>query len=233
MGQKVHPIGIRLGVVKKHNANWYASPKQYAEFLLADLQVREFLSVRLKAASVSKVLIERPSENARITISTARPGVLIGKKGEDVERLRRDVAKLMKMPVQINIDEIRKPDLDAKLVAEGIASQLERRVMFRRAMKRAVQNSMRAGAKGIKVEVSGRLGGAEIARTEWYREGRVPLHTLRADIDYSIVRAETTYGCIGGKVWICTGEIAAGMDQGYAPAPAEEARPAKKRGPKN
>ena len=199
MGQKVHPIGIRLGVIKKHNANWYASPKQYAEFLLADLQVREFLNVRLKAASVSKILIERPSENARITISTARPGVLIGKKGEDVERLRREVAKLMKMPVQINIDEIRKPDLDAKLVAEGIASQLERRVMFRRAMKRAVQNSMRAGAKGIKVEVSGRLGGAEIARTEWYREGRVPLHTLRADIDYSIVRAETTYGSTSTK----------------------------------
>jgi len=233
MGQKVHPIGIRLGVVKKHNANWYASPKQYAEFLLADLQVRDFLNERLKAASVSKILIERPSENARITISTARPGVLIGKKGEDVERLRRDVAKLMKMPVQVNIDEIRKPDLDAKLVAEGIASQLERRVMFRRAMKRAVQNSMRAGAKGIKVEVSGRLGGAEIARTEWYREGRVPLHTLRADIDYSIVRAETTYGCIGVKVWIFKGEILGGMEQASAPAPVEEARPAKKRGPKN
>ena len=233
MGQKVHPIGIRLGVVKKHNANWYASPKQYAEFLLADLQVRDFLNERLKNASVSKILIERPSENARITISTARPGVLIGKKGEDVERLRRDVAKLMKMPVQINIDEIRKPDLDAKLVAEGIASQLERRVMFRRAMKRAVQNSMRAGAKGIKVEVSGRLGGAEIARTEWYREGRVPLHTLRADIDYSIVRAETTYGCIGVKVWIFKGEILGGMEQASAPAPVEEARPAKKRGPKN
>lgn len=233
MGQKVHPIGIRLGVVKKHNANWYASPKQYAEFLLADLQVREFLNERLKNASVSKILIERPSENARITISTARPGVLIGKKGEDVERLRRDVAKIMKMPVQVNIDEIRKPDLDAKLVAEGIASQLERRVMFRSAMKRAVQNSMRAGAKGIKVEVSGRLGGAEIARTEWYREGRVPLHTLRADIDYSIVRAETTYGCIGVKVWIFKGEILGGMEQASAPAPVEEARPAKKRGPKN
>lgn len=233
MGQKVHPIGIRLGIVKKHNANWYASPKQYAEFLLADLKVRDFLNERLKAASISKILIERPSENARITISTARPGVLIGKKGEDVERLRRDVAKLMKMPVQINIDEIRKPDLDAKLVADSIASQLERRVMFRRAMKRAVQNSMRAGAKGIKVEVSGRLGGAEIARTEWYREGRVPLHTLRADIDYSIVRAETTYGCIGVKVWIFKGEILGGMEQVSAPAPAEEARPAKKRGAKN
>ncbi|MBA4150967.1 MAG: 30S ribosomal protein S3 [Acinetobacter sp.] len=234
MGQKVHPIGIRLGVIKKHNANWYASPKQYAEFLLADLKTRDFLLTRLKAASVSNILIERPSENARITISTARPGVLIGKKGEDVERLRTDVAKIMGMPVQINIEEIRKPDLDAKLVAENIASQLERRVMFRRAMKRAVQNSMRAGAKGIKVEVSGRLGGAEIARTEWYREGRVPLHTLRADIDYSIIRAETTYGCIGVKVWIFKGEILGGMDQAYAPAPQqEESRPAKKRGAKN
>lgn len=233
MGQKVHPIGIRLGVIKKHNANWYASPKQYAQFLLADLNAREFLLARLKNASVSNILIERPSENARITISTARPGVLIGKKGEDVERLRHDVAKIMGMPVQINIEEIRKPDLDAKLVAENIASQLERRVMFRRAMKRAVQNSMRAGAKGIKVEVSGRLGGAEIARTEWYREGRVPLHTLRADIDYSIVRAETTYGCIGVKVWIFKGEVLGGMAQAHAPAPQEEARPAKKRGPKN
>jgi small subunit ribosomal protein S3 len=233
MGQKVHPIGIRLGVIKKHNANWYASPKQYADFLLADLKTRDFLQTRLKAASISHILIERPSENARITISTARPGVLIGKKGEDVDRLRADVAKIMGMPVQINIEEIRKPDLDAKLVAENIASQLERRVMFRRAMKRAVQNSMRAGAKGIKVEVSGRLGGAEIARTEWYREGRVPLHTLRADIDYSIIRAETTYGCIGVKVWIFKGEILGGMSDAYAAAPQEEARPSKKRGAKN
>lgn len=230
MGQKVHPIGIRLGIVKKHNSNWYASPKNYADFLLTDLQVREYLQKKLKNASVSRILIERPSENARITISTARPGIVIGKKGEDVERLRRDVAKMMKTPVQINIDEIRKPDLDAKLVAEGIASQLERRVMFRRAMKRAVQNTMRAGAKGIKVEVSGRLGGAEIARTEWYREGRVPLHTLRADIDYSIVRAETTYGCIGVKVWIFKGEVLGGLEQAAAPVAAEEPanKPAKK-----
>ena len=230
MGQKVHPIGIRLGIVKKHNSNWYASPKNYADFLLTDLQVREYLQSKLKNASVSRILIERPSENARITISTARPGIVIGKKGEDVERLRREVARMMKTPVQINIDEIRKPDLDAKLVAEGIASQLERRVMFRRAMKRAVQNTMRAGAKGIKVEVSGRLGGAEIARTEWYREGRVPLHTLRADIDYSIVRAETTYGCIGVKVWIFKGEVIGGAEQAAAPVAAEEtaAKPAKK-----
>jgi len=230
MGQKVHPIGIRLGVVKKHNANWYASPKNYAEFLLTDLKVREFLYKKLKSAAVSRILIERPSDTARITISTARPGIIIGKKGEDVERLGREVAKLMKTPVQINIDEIRKPDLDARLVAEGIASQLEKRVMFRRAMKRAVQNTMRAGAKGIKVEVSGRLGGAEIARSEWYREGRVPLHTLRADIDYSIMRAETTYGCIGVKVWIFKGEILGGMDNVQQPAPVEEAKPAKRRG---
>lgn len=231
MGQKVHPVGIRLGIVKKHNSNWYASPKNYADFLITDLKVRDYLYSKLKNASVSRILIERPSENARITISTARPGIVIGKKGEDVERLRREIARLMKTPVQINIDEIRKPDLDARLVAEGIASQLERRVMFRRAMKRAVQNTMRAGAKGIKVEVSGRLGGAEIARTEWYREGRVPLHTLRADIDYSIMRAETTYGCIGVKVWIFKGEILGGMEQANQAAPVEEAvaRPARKR----
>jgi len=230
MGQKVHPIGIRLGVIRKHNANWYASPKNYADYLLTDLQVREFLYKKLKNAAVSKILIERPSDTARITISTARPGIIIGKKGEDVEKLGREVAKLMKTPVQINIDEIRKPDLDARLVAESIASQLEKRVMFRRAMKRAVQNTMRAGAKGIKVEVSGRLGGAEIARSEWYREGRVPLHTLRADIDYSIMRAETTYGCIGVKVWIFKGEILGGMEQVQQAAPVEEAKPAKRRG---
>jgi len=235
MGQKVHPVGIRLGIVKKHNSNWYASPKNYADFLITDLKVRDHLYGKLKNASVSRILIERPSENARITISTARPGIVIGKKGEDVERLRKEIAKLMKTPVQINIDEIRKPDLDARLVAEGIASQLERRVMFRRAMKRAVQNTMRAGAKGIKVEVSGRLGGAEIARTEWYREGRVPLHTLRADIDYSIMRAETTYGCIGVKVWIFKGEVIGGMEQANAQASTEEptARPARKRGGKS
>ena len=231
MGQKVHPVGIRLGIVKKHNSNWYASPKNYADYLITDLKVRDYLYSKLKNASISRILIERPSENARITISTARPGIVIGKKGEDVERLRREIARLMKTPVQINIDEIRKPDLDARLVAEGIASQLERRVMFRRAMKRAVQNTMRAGAKGIKVEVSGRLGGAEIARTEWYREGRVPLHTLRADIDYSIIRAETTYGCIGVKVWIFKGEILGGMEQANQAATVEEApaKPSRKR----
>jgi len=212
MGQKVHPTGIRLGIVKKHASTWYASPKNYAEYLLTDLQVREYLLDRLKAASVSRIEIERPAENARITIKTARPGIVIGKRGEDVEKLRKEVSKRMGVPVHINIEEIRKPELDAKLVADSVASQLERRVMFRRAMKRAVQNAMRIGAQGIKVSVAGRLGGAEIARTEWYREGRVPLHTLRADIDYASVRAETTYGTIGVKVWIFKGEILEGME---------------------
>lgn len=207
MGQKVHPTGIRLGIVKKHASTWYASPKNYAKYLLTDLKVRYYLAKKLKAASVSRIEIERPAENARITIKTARPGIVIGKKGEDVEKLRKKVAQLMGIPVHINIEEIRKPELDGKLVAESIASQLERRVMFRRAMKRAVQNAMKLGAQGIKVQVSGRLGGAEIARSEWYREGRVPLHTFRADIDYAEARAETTYGTIGVKVWIFKGEI--------------------------
>ena len=220
MGQKVHPTGIPLGIVKKHASTWYASPKNYPNYLLTDLKVREYLFSKLKQASVSRIEIERPSENARITICTARPGIVIGKKGEDVERLRKDVAKLMGVPVHINIEEVRKPELDAKLVADSIASQLERRVMFRRAMKRAVQNAMRLGAKGIKVQVSGRLGGAEIARAEWYREGRVPLHTLRADIDYATARGETTYGTIGVKVWIFKGEVLDGF------AEPEETKPA-------
>jgi small subunit ribosomal protein S3 len=214
MGQKVHPTGIRLGIVKKHTSTWYASPKQYSGYLLTDLKVRDFLFEKLKSASVSRIEIERPAENARITIKTARPGIVIGKRGEDVEKLRRELSQMMGVPVHVNIEEVRKPELDARLVAESIASQLERRVMFRRAMKRAVQNAIRLGAKGIKVQVSGRLGGAEIARTEWYREGRVPLHTLRADIDYSTARAETTYGTIGVKVWIFKGEILDGnMEQ--------------------
>ncbi|WP_097462396.1 30S ribosomal protein S3 [Mangrovitalea sediminis] len=213
MGQKVNPTGIRLGVIKEHNSIWYADKKSYAKNLLNDIQVREFLNKRLEKASVSKVVIERPAQNARITIHTARPGIVIGKKGEDVDRLRREVSDMMGVPVHINIEEIRKPDLDSKLVAQSVANQLERRVMFRRAMKRAVQNAMRQGAKGIKIQVSGRLGGAEIARTEWYREGRVPLHTLRADIDYATHEAHTTYGVIGVKVWIFKGEILGGMDQ--------------------
>ncbi len=213
MGHKVNPTGMRLGVIKEHNSVWYAEKKEYANKLLNDIQVRAFLDKRLAKASVSKVVIERPAQNARITIHTARPGIVIGKKGEDVDRLRREVSALMGVPVHINIEEVRKPDLDAKLVAQNVAGQLERRVMFRRAMKRAVQNAMRQGAKGIKIQVGGRLGGAEIARSEWYREGRVPLHTLRADIDYATYEAHTTYGIIGVKVWIFKGEILGGMEQ--------------------
>jgi len=213
MGHKVSPTGMRLGVIKEHNSVWYADKKEYAKNLLNDIQVREFLDKRLVKASVSKIVIERPAQNARITIHTARPGIVIGKKGEDVDRLRREVSDMMGVPVHINIEEVRKPDLDARLVAQNVAGQLERRVMFRRAMKRAVQNAMRQGAKGIKIQVGGRLGGAEIARSEWYREGRVPLHTLRADIDYATYEAHTTYGVIGVKVWIFKGEILGGMEQ--------------------
>ncbi len=210
MGQKVHPTGIRLGIVKKHTSVWYANKKDFAGKLHADLKARDFIKKKLSHASVSRVEIERPAESARVTIFTARPGIVIGKKGEDVEKLRREVSSLMGVPVHINIEEVRKPDLDAALVAQNVAQQLERRVMFRRAMKRAVQNAIRQGAKGIKIQVSGRLGGAEIARTEWYREGRVPLHTLRADIDYATAEASTTYGIIGVKVWIFKGEILPG-----------------------
>ena len=207
MGQKVHPTGIRLGVVKDHNSVWYADSKTYAQNLINDLEVREYILKKLDAASVSRVKIERPAQTARITIFTARPGIVIGKKGEDVDGLRKELSAKMGVPVHINIEEIRKPDVDARLVAQNVAQQLERRVMFRRAMKRVVQNAMRQGAEGIKVQVSGRLGGAEIARTEWYREGRVPLHTLRADIDYATYEAHTTYGVIGVKVWIFKGEV--------------------------
>jgi len=206
MGQKVNPTGIRLGIVRDHNSVWYAE-KNYAKQLVTDLEVREFIERKLANASVSRIVIERPAQTARITIHTARPGIVIGKKGEDVDALRRTLAAKMGVPVHINIEEIRKPDLDARLVAQNVAQQLERRVMFRRAMKRVVQNAMRQGAEGIKVQVSGRLGGAEIARTEWYREGRVPLHTLRADIDYATYQAATTYGILGVKVWIFKGEV--------------------------
>ena len=207
MGQKVNPIGIRLGITKDWTSKWYADKQNFANFLHSDLQVREFLQKKLAQASVSRIQIERPARNARITIHTARPGMVIGKKGEDIERLRKEVSEMMKVPVHINIEEIRKPELDATLVAQGIAQQLEKRIMFRRAMKRAVTNAMRLGAKGVKVNVGGRLNGAEIARSEWYREGRVPLHTLRADIDYGFAEANTTYGIIGIKVWIFKGEI--------------------------
>lgn len=207
MGQKVHPTGIRLGIVAEHTSVWYADRKNYAKQLVIDLEVRRLLQKKLDNASVSRIVIERPAQTARITIHTARPGIVIGKKGEDVDKLRKELVEKMGVPVHINIEEIRKPDLDARLVAQNVAQQLERRVMFRRAMKRVVQNAMRQGAEGIKVQISGRLGGAEIARTEWYREGRVPLHTLRANIDYATYEAATTYGILGVKVWIFKGEV--------------------------
>ena len=220
MGQKVHPTGIRLGIVKDWTSKWYADSKDFADTLNMDLKVRDHIKKKLKSASVSRVQIERPANNARITIHTARPGIVIGKKGEDVERLRKDVTNMMGIPVSINIEEIRKPELDAALVAENVAQQLERRIMFRRAMKRAVQNAMRLGAQGIKIRVAGRLNGADIARAEWYHEGRVPLHTLRADIDYGTIEASTTYGIIGVKVWVFKGEV---FDGDEAPAAAEKA----------
>jgi small subunit ribosomal protein S3 len=207
MGQKVHPIGIRLGIVKDWSSVWYAERRDYADQLNTDLAVRDFIRKKLAHASVSQIQILRPAKNARIVIHTARPGIVIGKKGEDIEALRKQVSAMMGVPAHISVEEIRKPELDALLVAENIANQLERRIMFRRAMKRAVTNAMRLGAEGIKVKVAGRLNGAEIARSEWYREGRVPLHTLRADIDYGVTQARTTYGIIGVKVWIFKGEI--------------------------
>jgi small subunit ribosomal protein S3 len=207
MGQKVHPTGIRLGIVKDWTSTWYADSHKFADYLNMDLEIRAFIRQRLSQASVSRIQISRPASNAVITIHTARPGIVIGKKGEDIDRLRKEVTARMGIPVNINIEEIRKPELDATLVAESVAQQLERRIMFRRAMKRAVSNSMRIGAQGIKIKVGGRLNGAEIARSEWYREGRVPLHTLRADIDYGTAEANTTYGLIGVKVWIFKGEI--------------------------
>jgi small subunit ribosomal protein S3 len=230
MGQKVHPTGIRLGISKPWTSTWFANTAEYADNLFNDHQVRQYLTKELKSASLSKIIIERPAKSIRVTIHTARPGVVIGKKGEDVEKLRKYISKLAGVPAQINIAEVRKPELDGQLVADSIASQLERRVMFRRAMKRAVQNAMRLGAKGIKVQVSGRLGGAEIARAEWYREGRVPLHTFRADIDYATSEALTTYGIIGIKVWIFKGEVLGGL-----PTKAEqpEQQPKKKRPGKN
>ena len=207
MGQKVHPTGMRLGIVKEHTSVWYADKKNYSKYLLSDLQIREHLRKRLTQASVSRIDIERPAQTARITIHTARPGIVIGKKGEDVDRLRTDLTKMIGVPVHVNVEEIRKPELDALLVAQNVAQQLERRVQFRRAMRRVIQNAMRLGAEGIKVRVAGRLGGAEIARSEVYHEGRVPLHTLRADIDYATWEANTTYGVLGIKVWVFKGEI--------------------------
>ncbi len=207
MGQKVHPNGLRLGVIRDWNARWYAGKREYARNLAQDMEVRNYLKRRLANAAVSQVTIERPAQNLNITVHTARPGIVIGKKGEDIDRMRRDISRMTGLPVQLSVEEIRKPELDATLVAESICQQLEKRIMFRRAMKRAVTNAMRLGAQGVKVMVAGRLNGAEIARTEWYREGRVPLHTLRADIDYGFAEAKTTYGVIGVKVWIFTGEV--------------------------
>ena len=207
MGQKVHPIGFRLGITKEHNSHWYAEKSKYTENLLKDIEVREHLFSLLSHASVSRIEIERTADNSRILIHTARPGIVIGKKGEDIDRMREEVTEMMGIPVTLSIQEIRKPDLDAKLLADSVAQQLERRVMFRRAMKRAVQNAMRQGAQGVKIRVAGRLGGAEIARSEWHKEGRVPLHTLRGDVDYGLSEAKTTYGIIGVKVWVFRGEV--------------------------
>jgi len=207
MGQKVHPIGFRLGVIKKHNALWYAKGKNFKLNLIEDLKVRLYIKDRLRFSSISKVDLERSAQHFVVNIHTSRPGIIIGKKGEEIESLKSAIQKLVTQTVQINIKEVRKPDLDATILAEGIAQQLERRVQFRRAMKRAVQSAMRQGAKGIRTQVSGRLGGAEIARDEWYREGQVPLHTLRANIDYGVAEAQTTYGLIGVKVHVYTGEV--------------------------
>ena len=207
MGQKIHPTGFRLSVSRNWASRWYASNRDFAGMLAEDIKVRDFLKAKLKNAAVSRVMIERPAKNARITIYSARPGVVIGKKGEDIENLKKELGKQLGVPVAVNIEEVRKPEIDAKLIADSITQQLEKRIMFRRAMKRAMQNAMRLGAQGIKIMSSGRLNGIEIARTEWYREGRVPLHTLRADVDYGFAEAHTTYGVIGIKVWVYKGEI--------------------------
>jgi small subunit ribosomal protein S3 len=232
MGQKIHPIGFRLSVNKNWSSRWYANSKNFPEMLQSDIKVRAFLNKKLAAAAVSKIIIERPAKNAKITIHSARPGVVIGKKGEDIESLRATLQGMMGVPVHLNIEEVRKPEIDATLIAQSIAQQLEKRVMFRRAMKRAMQNAMRLGAQGIKIMSSGRLNGIEIARTEWYREGRVPLHTLRADIDYGVAEALTTYGIIGIKVWVFKGEIFADNVPtpigATAPAAVPTAEPEKK-----
>lgn len=231
MGQKIHPTGFRLSVSRNWSSRWYASNRDFAGMLAEDIKVREYLKKKLKNASVSRVLIERPAKNARITIYSARPGVVIGKKGEDIENLKRELGKQLGVPVAVNIEEVRKPEIDAQLIADSITQQLEKRIMFRRAMKRAMQNAMRLGAQGIKIMSAGRLNGIEIARTEWYREGRVPLHTLRADIDYGTSEAKTTYGVIGVKVWVYKGDTLGRNDLPVVetPRPEEERRP---RGPR-
>lgn len=230
MGQKIHPTGFRLAVTRNWGSRWYAGNSNFATMLNEDLDVRAYLKKKLKNASVGRIVIERPAKNARITIFSSRPGVVIGKKGEDIEILKSDLTKLMGVPVHVNIEEIRKPEVDAQLIADSIAQQLEKRIMFRRAMKRAMQNAMRLGAQGIKIMSSGRLNGIEIARKEWYREGRVPLHTLRADIDYGFGEAETTYGIIGIKVWVYKGDRLASGEAPTIEAPADDDK--KRRGPR-
>ena len=229
MGQKIHPTGFRLAVTRDWSSRWYANSKDFAGMLNQDVQVRDFLKAKLKHASVGRVLIERPAKNARVTVFSARPGVVIGKKGEEIDHLRAALQKIMGVPVHVSIEEIRKPELDAQLIADSITQQLEKRIMFRRAMKRAMQNAMRLGAQGIKIMSSGRLNGAEIARCEWYREGRVPLHTLRADIDYATSEALTTYGIIGVKVWVFKGEVLDRNEQStFAPEVSAAEEPARK-----
>ncbi|QEA12509.1 30S ribosomal protein S3 [Comamonas flocculans] len=224
MGQKIHPTGFRLAVSRNWASRWYAGNRDFAGKLAEDIKVREFLRRKLKNAAVSRVLIERPAKNARITIYSARPGVVIGKKGEDIENLKKELAVMLGVPVAVNIEEVRKPEIDAKLIADSITQQLEKRIQFRRAMKRAMQNAMRLGAQGIKIMSSGRLNGIEIARTEWYREGRVPLHTLRADIDYGVSEAHTTYGAIGVKVWVYKGDTLGRGDLPAVETPREDER---------
>ncbi|MEI6027709.1 MAG: 30S ribosomal protein S3 [Betaproteobacteria bacterium] len=214
MGQKIHPTGFRLPVTRAWASRWFANSKNFSKMLAEDLDVREYLKAKLKSAAVSRILIERPAKNARITIYSARPGVVIGKKGEDIENLKAELTKKLGVPVAVNIEEVRKPEIDAQLIADSITQQLEKRIMFRRAMKRAMQNAMRLGAQGIKLMSSGRLNGIEIARCEWYREGRVPLHTLKADIDYGFSEAKTTYGVIGVKCWVYRGDY---LGRGEAP----------------
>ena len=231
MGQKIHPTGFRLAVTRNWGSRWYANSKNFPGMLNEDIEVRDYLKKKLAHASVGRVVIERPAKNARITVYSARPGVVIGKKGEDIEHLKADLQRIMGVQVHVNIEEIRKPETDAQLIADSIAQQLEKRIMFRRAMKRAMQNAMRLGAQGIKIMSAGRLNGAEIARTEWYREGRVPLHTLRADIDYGVAEAKTTYGVIGIKVWIYKGEVIGKGEEPAAlalPASSEEPAAARK-----
>jgi small subunit ribosomal protein S3 len=232
MGQKIHPTGFRLALNRNWASRWYANNRNFSGMLLEDVKVRDHLREKLGHAAVSRVVIERPAKNARITIFSARPGVVIGKKGEDIESLKTQLQRMLRVPVHVNIEEVRKPELDAQLIADSIAQQLQKRIMFRRAMKRAITNAMRLGAQGIKIMSAGRLNGIEIARTEWYREGRVPLHTLRADIDYGFAEAKTTYGVIGIKVWVFRGEVMAKNEQSLAlgaPAAPEPEQPAPRR----